>query len=87
MITIAPRARLFLIPLAAAFALGACSAEPEEPTYATDTEDMSGGELIVNQEDAAAVPVDLPETEMTSVPVDEAAPPPTEPATGPVPAE
>ena len=57
-----------VLPLGAALALAACSQTPEETSYETDTEDLSGGELIVTEQDPEAVPVDLPETEMTSVP-------------------
>ena len=57
-----------LLPLPAAllFALAACG-EAEEPTYETDVVDESGGELIVNEPDPNAVPVTIPETEMTPV--------------------
>ena len=57
-----------ILPLGAALALAACGGEAQEPTYEADAEDMSGGELIVTEEDPEAVPVDLPETEMTNVP-------------------
>jgi len=65
-----------LLPLPAAllFALAACG-EAEEPTYETDVVDESGGELIVNEPDPDAVPVDLPETEMTPVVEDRATEP------------
>ena len=76
MITIMPRTRLALLPLAAAFALGACGGASEEAAYETDMEDQSGGELVVTQEDPDAVPVDLAETEMTPVPVEQPAPTP-----------
>ena len=56
------------LPLAAAFALAACGAEPEEPTYEVDVTDEGGGELIVTQPDPDAVPVDTPDTPMTNVP-------------------
>ena len=57
-----------LLPLPAAllFALAACG-EAEDTTYETDTVDESGGELIVNEPDPNAVPVTIPETEMTPV--------------------
>jgi hypothetical protein len=64
-------ARLAVLPLAAAMALSACGAEPEETTLETDTVDQSGGELIVSEADPEAVPVDTPDTPMTPVPVDE----------------
>ena len=60
-------ARSFL-PLGAALALASCGGEAEEPTYEADAEDMSGGELIVTEEDPDAVPVDTPDTPMTPVP-------------------
>lgn len=54
----------------AALALAACS-QSEDKAYEADVVDESGGELIVTQPDPDAVPVDLPETEMTNVPVPE----------------
>lgn len=60
-----------LLAAAGLFGLAACGGEA--PTdYETDVVDESGGELIVEDVDPDAVPVDLPETEMTSVPEDEA---------------
>ena len=56
------------LPLAAAFALAACGAEPEETAYEGDATDEGGGELIVTQPDPDAVPVDTPDTPMTNVP-------------------
>ncbi len=56
------------LPLAAAFALAACGAEPEETAYEVDATDEGGGELIVTQPDPDAVPVDTPDTPMTNVP-------------------
>jgi len=67
-IAIAAKSARALVPALAALALVACTAEEEAPTYEADAEDLSGGELIVNPEDPAAVDVDLPETEMTPVP-------------------
>ncbi|MCB2089280.1 MAG: hypothetical protein H6918_00345 [Sphingomonadaceae bacterium] len=58
---------LVALPLAGALALTACSQQAEEPTYEADATDESGGELIVSDVDPAAVPVDVPETEMTPV--------------------
>lgn len=55
---------------AAALSVAACN-QAEDKTYETDVVDESGGELIVTQPDPDAVPVDLPETEMTNVPVTE----------------
>ena len=66
----AKTAPLALLSLAAPLALAACA--EEEPTYETDTTDVSGGELIVTEE-TPAVDVELPETPMTPVPEDEAA--------------
>ena len=61
-----------LAPALAALALAACgAAEEEEVVYEADVEDVSGGELIVSEEDPDAVPVDTPDTPMTPVPVDE----------------
>lgn len=65
-----PRASIALLPLAAAFALSACGGEPEDATYEAGVEDSSGADLIVTEEDPAAVPVDLPETPITPVPVE-----------------
>lgn len=58
---------LIALPLAGVLALSACAKEAEEPTYEADATDESGGELIVTEEDPNAVPVDVPETEMTPV--------------------
>ena len=55
------------VTIAAALSLAACSGETEK-TYEVDATDESGGELIVADEDADGVPVDLPETELTGVP-------------------
>lgn len=56
------------LPLTAALALAACGGQPEETTYEADAEDVSGGELIVTEQDPDAVPVDTPDTPMTNVP-------------------
>lgn len=61
-----------LLPLGAVLALSACG-NSEEPTYETDTTDVSGGEFTVNPEDPNAVPVDTPDTPMTPVPDDSTA--------------
>ncbi len=63
--TIASKA---LLPLSAALllSLAACG-DAEDTTVEPDVEDVSGGELIVTEQ-TPAVPVDLPETEMTNVP-------------------
>ena len=68
---LAPTARI-AVPALAALALAACGAQ-EETTYEADATDESGGELIVTPEDPEAVPVDIPETEMTPVAPDEGA--------------
>ncbi len=60
------------LALVATLAVAACN-QAEERSYETDVEDTSGGELIVSEEDRNAVDVDLPETEMTSVPTEEPA--------------
>lgn len=62
-----------ILPLGAALALAACG-EAEETTYEADAEDLSGGELIVTEEDPDAVPVDTPDTPMTPVPEEDAEP-------------
>lgn len=62
----------FAVPAFAALALAACGAQ-EEKTYEADATDESGGELIVTPEDPDAVPVDIPETEMTPVAPEEPA--------------
>jgi hypothetical protein len=54
-----------LLPAIGALALAACASE--EASYEADATDESGGELIVTDEDPDAVPVDVPETEMTPV--------------------
>jgi len=73
-----------MLPLSAALilSLAACEQKPQETTYETDVEDVSGGELIVTEE-TPAVPVDLPTTEMTPVPPETPGSPPTEEATPP----
>lgn len=50
--------------------LGVFGAEQEEPepTYEAGVTDTSGGDLIVSDPDANAVPVDVPDTPMTNVP-------------------
>jgi hypothetical protein len=56
------------LPAAALLALAGCSEPAEEDTYAVDAEDVSGGELQVSDTGEDAVPVDVPEVEMTNVP-------------------
>lgn len=58
------------LALVASLAVAACN-QAQERKYEAGAEDRSGGELIVSQEDPDAVPVELPETEMTSVPAAE----------------
>ena len=72
--TLSSTLSMALLPAIGALALAGCgSAEDTEPTYETDVEDLSGGELIVSEEDPDAVPVDTPDTEMTPVPEGEEA--------------
>jgi hypothetical protein len=61
---------LALLPIAAAFALASCGeAEETEQTYEAGAEDLSGGELIVEDEATpGAAPVAVPDTPMTPVP-------------------
>lgn len=68
------RTAALALPLAAMLGLAACS-QADEKTYEADATDQSGGELIVADEDPAAVPVDTPDTAMTPAPTDEAAQP------------
>ena len=65
------RTAALALPLAAMLGLAACS-QADEKTYEADAVDQSGGELIVNDEDPNAVPVDTPDTAMTPVPTEEA---------------
>lgn len=55
-----------------AFALSLAACQADEPTTEVDAEDMSGGELITTPVDAEGVDVNLPETPMTPVMVEEA---------------
>lgn len=59
------------LTLVATLAVAACN-QAEERTYEVDATDESGGELIVREVDPEAVPVEIPEVEMTNVPADEA---------------
>ncbi len=59
-----------LAPAALALSLAACG-EQEETTYEPDAVDLSGGELQMADPEAEGVPVDLPQAEMTNVPLDE----------------
>lgn len=55
-----------ILPLGAALALAACGgAEEEDVEYEVGAEDLSGGELITRDPEEEAVPVEIPETEMT----------------------
>lgn len=56
---------------ALALPLAACGGTEEETNYEVDAEDLSGSELQVADPDPDAVPVDLPETEMTNAPQEE----------------
>ena len=65
------RTARLVTPLVAALALAACGgAEEEDVTYEAGVEDLSGGDLIVNDGSEPAIPVELPETPMTNVPLD-----------------
>ena len=64
------KSALGALPLVAALALAGCG-DRAEPTYETDVEDESGGELIVSEVDPDAVPVDVPDTPMVNVPAEE----------------
>lgn len=75
-----------VLPFGAALALAACGGTEEERTYEADVTDLSGGDLIVSEEDPNAVPVTTPDVAMTPVPVEEAADDAAAPATD-VPAE
>jgi hypothetical protein len=66
--------RLAAISLAATAAIGLAACAPEQPKdYETDVVDESGGDLIVEDENAEGVEVKLPETPMTNVPDAQAA--------------
>jgi ABC-type glycerol-3-phosphate transport system substrate-binding protein len=59
---------------AALLGVAACGGEEAPAEYEADVTDESGGELVVEDADAEADAVDvtLPETEMTSVPPEDA---------------
>lgn len=65
--------RLAAMPLAGAlaFTTAACDSEPETVNLEADVDESSTGEFVVEPEDPNAVPVDLPETEMTNAPPEE----------------
>ncbi|QZH75922.1 MAG: hypothetical protein JY451_04910 [Erythrobacter sp.] len=54
-----------------ALPLAACGESEENTAYEADVEDLGGGEIQVREPVEGEVPVDLPETEMTSVPPEE----------------
>lgn len=72
--TINSRAAGALFCATAALTLAACGQAEEEATYEVDAEDLSGGELQVADPDPDAVPVEVPETEMTNAPPQEGEP-------------
>ncbi|MXP42261.1 hypothetical protein GRI75_11485 [Altererythrobacter soli] len=51
--------------------------EQAEPTYEAGVTDAGGGDLIVGDSDAEGVPVDVPDTPMTNVPLGEESPGPS----------
>lgn len=58
------------LAMAATLSVAACGAA-EDTTYEAAVEDESGGELIVRDANPDEVPVDIPDVEMTNVPVSE----------------
>jgi hypothetical protein len=63
------RSRLAAFSLAATAAIALAACAPEQPKdYETDVVDESGGDMIVEDENAEGVEVELPETPMTNVP-------------------
>jgi len=55
------------LALGAALALAACGgAEEEDVEYEVGAEDLSGGEMITRDPEDPAVPVDIPDVEMTN---------------------
>ena len=61
-----------IAPATFAFALAACGSAEEETTYEPDAEIVGGdSELQMSETEADAVPVELPETEMSNVPAEE----------------
>ena len=66
-ITFSRQALSGALTLSAALALAACGgAEDEETEYEVGAEDLSGGEFTTRDPSEPAVPVDIPETEMTN---------------------
>ena len=61
------------ITLGAALALAACGGAEEDAEYEVGAEDLSGGEMITRDPEGAAVPVDIPEAEMTNASQEEIA--------------
>lgn len=68
-----------VVVAAIAWLLISRSGESTEPAYEAGVTDESGGELIVTDPEETGVPVDLPETEMTNVPAEQATPEPAPP--------
>lgn len=68
-----PARTAFRAAFVGAFAITLAACQAEEPNVEPDAEDLSGGELITTPVDAEGVDVNLPETEMTNVPVDDRA--------------
>lgn len=61
------RTARFILPATAALALTACGgAEEEDTEYEVGAEDLSGGEFTTRDPEDPAVPVDIPEVEMTN---------------------
>ena len=58
--------------LAGAGLLGLAACQQPKEEYSTDVVDKSGGDLVVEEADPNAVPVDVPDTEMTNVPAEDA---------------
>ena len=61
------RTARIILPATAALALAACGgAEEEDVEYEVGAEDLSGGEFTTRDPEDEAVPVDIPEVEMTN---------------------
>lgn len=76
--TINSRAAGALVGAVAALTLAACDQAEEETSYEVDAVDLSGGELQVSDPEPEAVPVTVPQTEMTNAPPPEGEPTPAE---------
>ena len=59
--------------LSAALALAACGGAEEDAEYEVGAEDLSGGKMITRDPEDPAVPVDIPEVEMTNASEEEIA--------------